>query len=80
MVYPTLYLATAIYPALGKAEELILPLLNSKVSDYLLEQINQSLPASSYALVILDRARYHVCEKLRIPPKIHLFFLSPPSP
>ncbi|KIC75474.1 Transposase IS630 [Neochlamydia sp. TUME1] len=80
IAYPTLYIATAICPALEKAEGLIFPFLNSKAIEHLLEQVNQSLPVSSHALLILDRAPYHVCKKLRIPPKVHLFFLSPPCP
>ncbi|WP_368668657.1 transposase [Neochlamydia sp. S13] len=42
--------------------------------------MNQSLPASFHALLILDRAGYHISKSIKFPLNIHLFFLPPYSP
>ncbi|BBI17603.1 Uncharacterized protein y4pE/y4sA [Neochlamydia sp. S13] len=59
---------------------MILPFLNSQGVEILLEQVSQSLSASSQALLILDRASYHTSKMLKVPSNIHLLFLPPYSP
>ncbi|WP_166156882.1 transposase [Neochlamydia sp. AcF84] len=78
--YKNLYVATAVCPRSGQAEGMILPFLNSQGVEILLKQVSQSLPASSHALLILDRASYHTSKTLKVPSNIHLLFLPPYSP
>ncbi|WP_347566609.1 IS630 family transposase [Neochlamydia sp. AcF84] len=78
--YKNLYVATAVCPRSGQAEGMILPFLNSQGVEILLKQVGQSLPASSHALLILDRASYHTSKTLKVPSNIHLLFLPPYSP
>jgi transposase len=78
--YDYLYIFSAVCPQTGDACGLISPHVNSDVMNAFLQQFSRELPADTHAVMVLDRAGWHVSGVLRVPENITLLHLPPKSP
>ena len=78
--YDYLYIFSAVCPQTGDACGLISPHANTDVMNAFLEQFSRELPGDVHAVMVLDRAGWHVSRDLRIPGNVTLVHLPPKSP
>jgi transposase len=78
--YDYLYLFTAVCPETGDAAGLITASINTDAMNAFLEQFSRELPAEMHAVMVLDRAGWHVSAKLKVPGNVTLIHLPPKSP
>lgn len=78
--YDYLYVFSAVCPATGDASGLVSPHVNTDVMNAFLQQFSRELPADVHAVMVLDRAGWHVSGKLRVPANVTLVHLPPKSP
>lgn len=78
--YDYLYVFSAVCPETGDACGLISPYVNTDVMNAFLQQFSAELPLDVHAVMVLDRAGWHVAGKLRVPDNITLVHLPPKSP
>jgi transposase len=74
------YVFGAVCPAEGKAAALIMPQANSKGMQQHLEVIAAAVASGKHAVLVVDRAAWHVTAKLRIPANLSILPLPPYSP
>ena len=67
-------------PQTGDATGLIAPEINTQVMNAFLEQFGRELPADVKAVMVLDRAGWHVAGTLVVPANVTLIHLPPKSP
>jgi hypothetical protein len=73
--YDYLYVFAAVCPKTGDATGLIAPVMNA-----FLEQFGRELPADVQAVMVLDRAGWHMAGTLVVPTNVTLIHLPPKSP
>ena len=78
--YDYLYVFSAVCPQTGDACGLISPHANTDVMNTFLDQFSRELPGDAHAVMVLDRAGWHVSGDLRIPDNVTLVHLPPKSP
>ena len=78
--YDYLYLFTAICPETGDAAGLITASINTDAMNAFLAGFSRELPEDVHAVMVLDRAGWHVSSKLKIPGNASLIHLPPKSP
>ena len=78
--YDYLYLFTAVCPETGDACGLITPSMNTDSMNAFLQQFSNELPTDTQAVLLLDRAGWHISSKLKIPNNVSLMLLPPKSP
>lgn len=78
--YDYLYLFTAVCPETGDACGLISPQVNTGVMNAFLGQFARELPTDVHAVMVLDRAGWHVAKGLKVPENVTLVHLPPKSP
>lgn len=78
--YDYLYVFSAICPETGHASGLISPHVNTEVMNVFLKQFSDELPADVHAVMVLDRAGWHVAANLAVPANVTLVHLPPKSP
>jgi hypothetical protein len=66
----------AVCPAEGKAAALVMPQANSKSRQQHLDLIAAAVTPGKYAVLVVDRAAWHVTKKLLMP--AHLSILALP--
>ena len=54
--------------------------MNTDAMNAFLQQFSDELPADVHAMMVLDRAGWHVCGDLKIPANVTLVHLPPKSP
>jgi hypothetical protein len=74
------YLFGAICPDQGKGAGRVLPRCTTQAMSLHLEEIAQAVAPGSYAVLLLDRAGWHVSSKLQVPDNITLVPLPARSP
>jgi len=74
------YIFGAICPAAGKGAGLVLPRCTTQGMVLHLKEIAQAVAPGAQAVVLLDRAGWHVSTKLAVPDNITLVPLPPRSP
>ena len=74
------YIFGAICPAQGKGAGLVLPRCTTQAMSLHLEEVAQAVAPGAHAVVLLDRAGWHVSSKLKVPANITLVPLPPRSP
>ena len=74
------YLFGAICPAAGKGAGLVLPRCTTEAMALHLAEIAQAVAPGAHAVLLLDRAGWHVSTKLMVPDNITLVPLPPRSP
>ena len=78
--YDYLYVFSAVCPETGDACGLISPHVNTEVMNVFIKQFSRELGMGVHAVLILDRAGWHMAAGLRIPSNITLVYLPPKSP
>jgi transposase len=74
------YVFGAVCPAQGKAAALIMPQANSESMQQHLDLIAAAVTPGKHAVVVVDRAAWHVTEKLLMPANLSILPLPPYSP
>ena len=74
------YIFGAICPADGKGAGLVLPRCDTEAMTLHLAEIAQAVAPGAHAVLLLDRAGWHVSPKLRVPDNITLLPLPSRSP
>jgi transposase len=74
------YVFGAVCPTKGKAVALVMPKANSESMQHHLDLIAAAITAGKHAVLVVDRAAWHVTEKLLIPANLSLLPLPPYSP
>jgi len=74
------YIFGAVCPENGKAAGLVMPKANTEGVQGHLDIISEAVTANKHALLIVDRAAWHLTEKLNIPDHITIMPLPPYSP
>lgn len=78
--FETAYVFGAVCPADGKAVGLIMPKTNSEAMQQHLDLIAASINSGKHAVLVVDRAAWHMTDKLFIPDNLSILPLPPYSP
>jgi transposase len=78
--YKAAYLFAAACPENDRSAALVLPKANTDAMTRHLAEISTQVTKGAHAVVILDRAGWHVAHDLDVPQNISLLFLPPYSP
>lgn len=78
--YQWAYAYGAVNPVSGQSVAIIAPTVNTEWMSEYLRQLGEHLGPSRRAVLVLDRAGWHVSKKLAVPANIDLLFLPPYSP
>jgi transposase len=78
--YDYLYVFAAVCPETGWASGLIAPEINTQMMNAFLEQFGGELPEDVHAVMVLDRAGWHIAQALKVPANVTLVHLPPKSP
>ena len=70
----------AICPARGVGAALVLPHCNTQAMQWHLDEISSQVTPGAHAVLMVDRAGWHITDKLVIPSNITLMPLPPRSP
>jgi len=74
------YVFGAVCPAEGKAAALVMPKANSEGMQHHLDVIAAAVTSGKHAVLVVDRAAWHVTAKLRVPANLSILPLPPYSP
>jgi hypothetical protein len=74
------YIFGAICPAKGKAAGLVLPFCNTEAMTLHLKQISANVAPGAHAVLLLDRAGWHMTPRLGLPHNISIMPLPPRAP
>ena len=74
------YVFGAVCPVEGKASALVMPAANSESMQHHLDLIAAAVTPGKHAVLVLDRAAWHVTEKLLMPANLSILPLPPYSP
>lgn len=74
------YVFGAVCPAEGKASALVMPTANSESMQHPLNAIAAAVAPGKHAVLVLDRAAWHVTEQWRMPANLSILPLPPYSP
>lgn len=69
-----------VCPADGKAAALVMPKANSESMQHHLDLIAAAVTPGKHAVLVVDRAAWHVTEKLLVPANLSILPLPPYSP
>jgi transposase len=74
------YLFGAVCPARDEAVGLVMPWVNTAAMQRHLEEIAAAVPAGRHAVVVADRAGWHLTPQLKVPANLSLLPLPAASP
>jgi len=74
------YIFGAVCPEKVKAAGLVMPCDNTEAMSLHLAEISQVVAKGTHAILLLDRAGWHITDKLNVPDQITLLPLPPRSP
>jgi len=78
--YEWVYVFGSVCPATADAHACLMPLANTEVMSLYLENFSRHLSKDVHAILVLDRAGWHIAKKLRVPENITLLHLPAYSP
>lgn len=78
--YDYLYVFGAACAQTGTAVALVAPCVNTEMMNLFLAELSTSLKPDVHAVMILDRAGWHVSHDLKVPGNLTLLYLPPRSP
>ncbi len=74
------YIFGAVCPELSKAAAIVSPFANTNAMNEHLAEIGSQVGAGKHAVVLMDKAGWHISENLIIPNNISILHLPPASP
>ena len=74
------YLFGAVCPARGTGAAVAMPMDDTLAMQIHPDEISQSVVAGAHAVLLFDRAGWHICGTLAVPGNITLMLLPPQSP
>ena len=78
--FASAHLFGAVCPERGTGVALVLPEVSTAAMDLFLAELGAAVPAGTHALLVLDRAGWHVSRDLAVPANLTLVHLPPYSP
>ncbi len=78
--YENAYLFGAICPRRGTGAALMLPRANTGAMQLHLDEISRNVAAKAHAVVLMDRAGWHMTDKLEVPKNLSIILLPSRSP
>jgi hypothetical protein len=74
------YLFGAVCPEPHAGVALVLPTVGAAAMQVRLDELSQAVAADAHAVVLMDRAGWHIAKNLAVPANLTLLFLPPYSP
>lgn len=78
--YEWVYLYAAVEPATGDSVALLAPYVNTETFNVFLRMASEKLAPDEHAVMIMDRAGWHMARDVKVPSNITILFLPPYSP
>jgi hypothetical protein len=78
--FASAHLFGAVCPERGEGVALVLPEVSTAAMDIFLAELAAAVPAGTHAVLVLDRAGWHVSGDLSVPANLTLAHLPPYSP
>jgi putative transposase len=78
--FASAHLFGAVCPKRGEGVALVLPEVSTAAMDVFLAELAAVVPAGTHAVLVLDRAGWHISQRLRVPSNLTLVHLPPYSP
>jgi DDE superfamily endonuclease len=78
--FASAHLFGAVCPARDTGVALVLPEANTLAMNLMLAELEHALPAAVHAVLVLDRAGWHLSDDLAVPANLTLVHLPPKSP
>ena len=78
--FSSAHLFGAVCPERGEGVALVLPEVSTAAMGVFLAKLSRAVPAGTHAVLVLDRAGWHVSESLNVPPNLTLIHPPPYSP
>jgi hypothetical protein len=78
--FASAHLFGAVCPERGQGIALVLPEADTAAMNLLLAELSQALPARTHAVLVLDRAGWHISDALQIPSNVTLVHLPSHAP
>ena len=78
--FASAHLFGAVCPERGAGVALVLPEVSAAAMGLFLAELSRAVPAGAHAVLVLDRAGWHVSGDLPVPPNLTLVHLPPRSP
>lgn len=74
------YLFGAVCPESGKSAGLVMPEANTDAMNQHLSEVSKQVSPRAHAIVLMDRAGWHISKALRVPQNLTIMLLPPRSP
>ena len=78
--FASAYLFGAVCPARDAGVALVLPTVSAAGMQVMLDELGQAVAPDAHAVVLMDRAGWHVAHELEVPANLTLVFLPAYSP
>jgi putative transposase len=78
--HQAVYLFGAVCPERDAGVALVLPTVSAAAMQATLDEIGQAVAPNAHALVVMDRAGWHIAKNLAVPANLTPIFLPPYSP
>ena len=78
--HQAVYLFGAVCPARDAGVALVLPSVSAAAMQAMLDELGQAVSPGAHAVVLMDRAGWHIAKDLTIPANLTPLFLPPYSP
>ena len=78
--FASVQLFGAVCPERDTGVALVLPEVSTAAMGVFLAELSRAVPAGTHAVLVLDRAGWHVSESLNVPPNLTLIHPPPYSP
>ena len=78
--HQAVYVFGAVCPARAAGVALVLPNVSAAAMQAILDELSQAVSPAAHAVVLMDRAGWHIAKTLTIPANLTPLFLPPYSP
>jgi hypothetical protein len=78
--HQAVYLFGAVCPERDAGIALVLPTVSAGAMQVMLDELSQAVSSDAHAVVLMDRAGWHIAKDLAIPANLTPLFLPPYSP
>jgi hypothetical protein len=78
--HQAVYLLGAVCPGRDAGVALVLPAVSAAAMQAMLDELGQAVAPGAHAVVLMDRAGWHIAKELAVPANLTPLFLPPYSP